>query len=146
MKKKLIISSCVICGIIFNIIIFSLPYLVNDALCSDYRDEIEASLADVADITVLQVVNGCGNSSGTGDHTDLYVAALVKANLGEDVIERAFPDAMDIQAVADEGERTLAMELINLSFDEENYDDSKNLYIIEFSKRTLFSWLDLRGC
>lgn len=141
MKKTIICVACVIIGVI----LLCLPYQINNHACSKYRSEIETSLANVADITVLQVVNGCGNSSGTGDHTDLYVAALVKAN-SRDGIERAFPDAMDVRAVVDEGERTLAMELINLSFDEENYDDSKNLYIIEFSKRTLFSWLDLRGC
>ncbi len=142
MKKTIICVACVIIGVI----LICLPYQINNRACSKYRSEIEARLANVADITVLQVVNGCGNSSGTGDHTDLYVAALVKANSREDAIERAFPDAMDVRAVVDEGERTLAMKLINLSFDEENYDDSKNLYIIEFSKRTLFSSLDLRGC
>ena len=133
-------------GVAFSIIALSVPCWLNDELCSEYRSEIEASLADVPEITVLQVINGCGNTSGTGDNTDLYVAALVKANLDEDSIERAVPGTMDIQAVADEGESTLSMEIINLNFAEENYNDSENLYIIEFSKRTAFSWLDLRGC
>ncbi len=144
MRKALKVG-IIVSGVIVGVLVHCLPYWINDYSCSVYREEVESSLADVSEISVLQVVNGCGNSSGTGDHTDLYVAALVKTDLSEADIENRIADIVEIHDVSEDGKVTSSMEHVNLRFDEENYDGKGNLYILEFSKRTPFSWLDLRG-
>ena len=132
-------------GVMLVALLFQLPCWINDYSCSVYREEVESSLEEISEISVLQVVSGCGSSTGTGDHTDLYVAALVKTELGEDDIESVLTDITDIYNVSEGEKITMSMVLMNLRFDEENYSGEGNLYILEFSKRTPFSWLDLRG-
>ncbi len=147
MKKTII---CVVC-VIIGVILLRLPYQINDRACLEYRKEIEASFIDMPEVAVLQVVSGCGNSSGTGDHTDLYVAVLVETGLDKENLEKEISDIAEIHDVRETGDKTFAMDMIDLSFEEENYTDNANYYIIEFLKESPFagtplSALDLRGC
>lgn len=142
MRKKLFAS---VFGVIFFLIILFLPYRINDAACSVYRNEIEDRVANVSEINVLQVVNGCGNSVGTGNHTDLYVAVLVETSLFENDLKERITNVSLVHDVEQKGNSTLAMEIIGLSFSEVELDSNLNYYILEFAKESPCSDFDMRG-
>ncbi len=141
-KKKLCISAFCL---IFIIIISYLPYRINDFSCSVYRNKIEDSLANISEVNVLQVVSGCGNSSGTGNHTDLYVAVLVETSLFEEDLKNKITNVSWIHNVEQDGNSTLAMEIIGLNFNEAKFNSNLNYYILEFAKASPFSAFDMRG-
>lgn len=141
----------IIIGMLIGILIASLitisacvPYWIDDLALSTYKEEIEKRIDDIPEVATLQVVSGCGNNSGTGNHTDLYVAVLVETNLEIDDIKNKITGITDVYDCAN-GYRTLAMYIINLSFNEESHSGSENCYILEFSKRAPCSAFDMRG-
>ena len=146
MKKVLIIGASCILTIAFILAVFCISYWVDDYALSVYREEVEKSLSEVPEVTVLEVVSGCGNSSGTGDHTELCVAVLIETALDKDDIRGKVADITDIYDVYENGYKTLVMDRIDLRFKEENYNGSVNCYILEFLKRAPCSSLDFRGC
>ncbi len=143
MKKKLLIS---VCSFLFIVIIFCLPYWINDFSCSVYRNKIEDSVANIPEVNVLQMVSGCGNSNGTGDHTDLYVAVLVETSLVEEDLENIIPNVSWVHNAEQNGNSTLAMKNIGLNFKEVKFNSNLNYYILEFVKRSPCSAFDMRGC
>ncbi len=142
MKKKLIIS---VLSVLVVGMLLCLPYWINDVACSVYREEIVDGIEDVSGINILQVVNACGNSSGKGNHTDLYVAILVETSLTETDIKNEIVNISSVHDVEKNGHSTLVMEIMNLNFNEETFNSNQNCYILEFSKESPCSIFDMRG-
>lgn len=85
---------------------------------------------------VIEAVHGCGNIRGTGDHTEIVVAILVKTD---------YPDGLDgLAPLIDEGcSQTSLMAYIDKSFE---YSGSfSDCYVLEFIKAAPLVWLDLSG-
>ena len=140
--KKIIIGIIIASLVVISVCV---PCWVDDLALSGYEEKIEKSIAEVPEIKVLQVVSGCGNSSGTGDHTELYVAVLVETNLYEDDIKNKITGITDVHDVRANGYKTLVMDMIDLNFDEKSYNGRGNCYILEFSERAPCSSFDMRG-
>lgn len=69
-----------------------------------------------ADTAVAETIEGCGNTSGTGNHTELYVAVLLKTDLNEDALREYYPSALSAEEC---GWKTLAMVCVGVSFTEQ---------------------------
>ncbi len=139
MNKKIIIG-CLI--IFFIIIILCLPYWINDVACLIYKNEIKNNLAEISELNVIEILNACGNSSGTGNHTDLYVAVLAETNLTEADIKNKISDVDLIYDTEKNTYSTLAMRTMNLSF---KLKSKQKSYILEFHKPSPCSDFDFRG-
>ncbi len=76
----LVFSILVIC-----ILPFFLCPLLDDIVLIKYRSgnlkTLNNELPD--DVVIMEIVSGCGNTGGTGNHTDLYVSVLVTAPFSE---------------------------------------------------------------
>lgn len=124
---------------------FCLPYWVNDISCYLYKNKIEDEVFANSKVKVLQVINGCGNSSGGGNHTDLYVGILIETVLSKDELLYEFSDVRYVYNIEKRGEKTLAIKNMNLRFDEQKYSDNQDYYILEFIKESPCSEFDMRG-
>lgn len=142
MKKKLLIS---VFSFLFIVILFCLPYWINDFACSVYRNKVEDSVVNISEVNVLQVISGCGNSSGTGDHTDLYVAVLVETRLLEKELKNKIANVSWVHNVKQNGNSTLAMEIIGLKFNKVKHNRGFYYYILEFVNKSPCSAFDMRG-
>mgnify|MGYP006071082119 FL=1 len=137
---------------IFLILVFSilliciLPFflcpLLDDIVLIKYRSEISKTLNNELpdDVVIMEIVSGCGNTGGTGNHTDLYVSVLVTAPFSETEWETI---GYEPHSVSKEGSSTFSMDLLHLSFSE--ITDPDHSYILEFVREAPFSFFDLRG-
>ena len=135
--NKRIITSCLI--IFFIIIIICLPYWINDIACLIYKNQIKNKLAEISELNVIEILNACGNSSGTGNHTDLYVAVLVETSLSETDIKNSISEVCYVHEAE---KNSLAMRIMNLSF---KLKSNRKSYILEFKKLSPCSFFDFRG-
>ena len=121
-----------------------LPFLLgpaaDDLALGRYRSEVLENLALPPGTGVVEVVSGCGNTSGTGNHTELYVGILVKTSLSEEAWAALCPDSRSVSA---QGPDTPAMGGLGLSFAQ--LETAEGVYILEFSTPAPFSDFDLRG-
>lgn len=119
------------------IAIFSFPKVIDDMSAFKYRNDILSNLDLPEGAEILETVHGCGNTSGTGDHTEMVVAILVKTN---------DPDSLsDLAALVEDGcTQTDLMAYIYKSFE---YSGSfKDCYVLEYIESAPLGCLDMRGC
>ncbi len=160
-NKKLIFSSAVVSSVflvlISALIIIALliaaiflPMLINDISLPNYENQILQELNLPDGVVIEEYISACCNSSGTGDHTDLYVAVLVKSTVDVEILKQSMENfhledthyfVHDVEAC---GDITLAMEIADITFEKE-LKVTDGYYIIEFNKRAPLSWFDLRG-
>lgn len=129
------------------ILLFSLPMLIDNIALGLYKADVLDNLSLPAETEIVEVVSGCGNTSGAGNHTELYVAILLKTTLPEEEWERSAYSAYIDRYVAWEGQETLAMSCVGVSFSEitADIDSDETYYIFECVKSAPCSFLDLRG-
>lgn len=140
LKVVLIFSLTIIAAIIIP---FIAAPVIDDIALANYKKEVLSNLELPADTEVIEIVTGCGNTSGTGNHTELYVAILVKTDLTENDWKDYGISALDSGSNKTE---PLAMGCIGLSFDLDEEDGFADGYhILEYSKSAPCSMFDLRG-
>lgn len=147
MIKKVIKKICIAIAIIFClpiVIIISIymicPILDNIAL-SRFRSEVLADLELPDNTEIAEVISDCGNSGGTGNHTDLYVGILVKTDLPDEEFLSQYSDSA-YSALEKEME-TWAMGCIGVYFDKKEAEEG--YFILEFIDQAPYSEFDLRG-
>jgi len=133
----------IIAILVILVVAMCLPYWVNDVACCRYKKDVEKRIAQVPDIRPIEIIHGCGNTTGTGDNTRLWVGVLVKSNSAELVLNGDFDDVQNVQEYNDNN--TILMINKNLKFTCSIDNNEKNYFIVEFVKEAPFSWLDLRG-
>jgi hypothetical protein len=93
---------------------------------------------------IIDVVSGCGNTGGTGDHTEIWAAILIKTELSEEEIYEFY--GKKVFKVSDEDKETFIMRLLDKEFaclkEISNYD---GYYIIECIGDPVSSFFDFRG-
>ena len=134
-----VLSVWLLIGLIFS------PYIINDIACANYENKVNNIVSNEENVKLLEIVSGCGNSSGTGNHTDLYVAVLIETSLSKEKVKEAFNNVRGINLIKTYNEQTLAMSIINLQFSKTEFINDKNYYILEFVKKAPLSDFDLRG-
>jgi len=142
MLKKLfkIISILFIAFPAMIICLFFICPVIDNIALENYKKEVLNTLNLPPDTVIIEAVSGCGNTSGTGNHTELYVAVLVKTALSEHEWKSANAASHD---VVSERAQTSAMSLVGVSFSQIN--DPEGYYIFEFTKNAPCSDFDLRG-
>lgn len=136
-------SGCILIVLIIllmPILLIFAPQIVNDIACMIYRTEVEAEFRADERIEVVRIEHACGNTSGTGDHTELWVGILIKTehSYEELVFEAKALGASDISEV---NELETSQDLFEIS----ELESTDGYYILEFIKPAPLSWLDLRG-
>lgn len=141
MKELLKIAAwIVIVPIVILIGVYFVAPAVNDLSVPAFEKEVMDGLDLPENAEVVEYVSGCGNSSGTGNHTDLYVAVLIRS----DLTRRELADVYGNLRVSEyDGEQTLAMSIIGLDFEEKT--GGEGFYVVEFSKTAPMSMFDIRG-
>ncbi len=131
--------------IIVLIVLMCLPYWINDFAYNKFKNEVADNVSLVSEVKPLEIISGCGNTSGTGNHTDLWAGVLIETQLSQEELNAAFADAYNIQDTKKSGETTLSMKIFNKTFSAVNKDETKNYFILEFAEGAPCSALDLRG-
>ena len=94
---------------------------------------------------IVEVISGCGNTGGTGNHTEIWAGMLIKTELAEKGIHSYF-DLLNVQKVDESHKHTFIMDLLGTRFnrlaDVSQYD---GYYIVETIDKAVSSSFDLRG-
>ncbi len=133
-------------AIVISVIVISLfitavimvPIKINDYNLEKYKEEVLANINLPEKTEMVDYVAGCGNSTGAGDHTDLYVAVLLKSELSWEELSETSGRVVIING---EDNKTIAMYNMNLEF--KTKTDGEGYYIAEFRKSGILDW---RGC
>lgn len=143
---KMLIKAGKICLIIFMALIalVILPFIAGPIIDNMALRHFKASVLKDLDLPpgtdIIETVSGCGNTGGTGNHTELYVAILVKSTLSEAEWEEY---GLASHKVSADGAETWAMGCVGQSFS--RIDNTDGLYILEYAKSAPCSDFDLRG-
>ncbi len=141
--KKICIAAVLLCGVLFAgvVLIYVICPILDNIALSRYKEEVISGLELPDSTEIAEVISGCGNSSGTGNHTDMYVGILVRTDLTE---EEFFSQYSGEAYSAQENEmETWAMGCIGVSFDMKEAEEG--YYILEFTAAAPYSEFDLRG-
>ncbi len=133
-KVLLIILAVVLVGILISALII-IPGKINDYNLDKYTKEVLSGVKLPEKTEIVEYVAGCGNSTGAGDHTDLYVAILLKSELSWQELSQTFGR---VHIVETRGDKTLAMDIIGLEFEAKTEDNG--YYIVEFRKSGILDW------
>ena len=124
------------------------PQMVNDAALKTFSEEIVGNLTMSENSEMVEYISGCGNTSGTGNHVELYVAILIKSSLDKEELlsyyknDEYFLWIDHIESYSDG--RTIGMVATGKEFDSD-IQSGDAYYILEYSKSAPLSWLDIRG-
>ncbi|MCH5269748.1 MAG: hypothetical protein J1E83_03280 [Lachnospiraceae bacterium] len=145
MKKTVKILGIIILAIVVALIaIVILPFIkasvIDNMALNKYRSRILNELELPTDTEIVETVSGCGNTGGTGNHTELLVSVLVKSELDEDAFFAYYPHAYEAE---ERDFETWAMGCVGLSFNKP--EEEGNYYILEYIKSAPCSDFDLRG-
>lgn len=102
-----------------------------------------SSKTAIAKWTVTVKECGSGNTGGTGNHTEIWVAILIKTELSEQEIEEFYN--RDVQKVDKENQKTFVMNTDQNFSSLQGISDYTGYYIVEYIGVPVFSFFDLRG-
>ncbi len=147
MKKGCFIIVIII--VLVPILLLYVPQTVNDICCLQFKNEVEADVEATEGVENIKTVYKCGNTSGTGDHTELWVAVMIKTELTYDALCEKIScnsitrieevDKYSFPHFADEELFSMLLEHSTAKKENEQY------YIFQFTKPAPLSWLDIRG-
>lgn len=138
LKIGMAIVIAVIVISLFITAVIVVPIKINDYNLEKYKEEVLANINLPEKTEMVDYVAGCGNSTGAGNHTDLYVAVLLKSELSWEELSETFGRVVIING---EDNKTIAMYNMNLEF--KTKTDGEGYYIAEFRKSGILDW---RGC
>ena len=142
MLKKIlkIIFTLFIILLVLIILPFVISPIIDNVALGNYKKEVLDTLYLPPDTEIVETISGCGNTSGTGNHTEMYVAILVKTSLSEEEWKSYGFLSHDVLA---EGEKTFSMSLVGVYFS--HIDNPEGYYILEYAKQAPCSDFDIRG-
>ena len=98
---------------------------------------------------IIEVVSGCGNTSGTGNHTEILICLLIKSDLSQEKITEFYKNNypyVDVVKVEKEQTCILSMQIVGLEFKKlKDIKDYNGYYVVERVVDAISSGLDLRG-
>ena len=156
MKKKQLVI--IVPMAIFIIIIapyFIVPVL-NDARTSIITNEV-ASLPIPERTEILEIVSGFGNTSGTGNHTEIWIGMLLKSELSKDEIQDFFTktyqfrypgdrSSIETYSVKEDRHYSLVLSLIGKDLKKLKSDtDHDGYFVVGITENAISSFFDLRG-
>ncbi len=144
MKKLLTTIKIIIVCIIVIWALIAIPVKINDFLLVGFTKDVIEGLEMPENTVMVEYIAECGNSSGTGDHTDLYVVVLIKSDLDYVTLAEHFTEDENfwrMQSVKEHGEHTIGMGNIGLKFDTV-FEEPDKYFILEYNKSAM---LDFRG-
>ncbi len=130
----------VMIALMIPVLLIYIPQIVNDFACMIYRAEIEANFRGNDEIEVVKIVHACGNTSGTGDHTELWVGILIKTDYTYEELVFALADSG-----VDDISQVNELDIWQNKFGISAFENKDGYYILEFIKSAPLSWFDLRG-
>ena len=141
--KKVLIALIILMSIIIISPFFIFPVL-NDMKAEKLANELRsAQLPDKTEI--IEVLSGCGNTSGAGNHTEIWAGMLIKTELLEQDILEIF-GTTKVQKVSSDRRYTFIMGNLDKSFSSlNNRTNLDGYYIIEWVDGAVSSFFDLRG-
>lgn len=119
---------------------FLLARVVDDIALGRYRSQVLRELGLPEGITLVETIAGCGNTGGTGNHTELFVAVLLKTELSEEEFRAYYPHAYNAE---EKGWETWAMGCVGVRFRQPQEEGS--YHILEFIKSAPWGDWDIRG-
>lgn len=112
--------------------------ILNDAKAR----QIEKNLSDMAlptDMELVEVSSYVGNTSGTGNHIEIWAGILIRTDLDEDTVRGRF-DGFTVLAVPND-----LKYLDYIQFQSLNENDTANGYYVIGKYYDAFTQMDLRG-
>lgn len=144
MKKLLTVIKVIIAVIVVIWALIAVPMKINDFLLVGFTEDVIDGLKMPENTVMVEYISECGNSSGTGDHTDLYVVVLIESDLDYVTLAEHFKEDEHfwrMQNVKEHGEHTIGMGCMGLKFETE-FDEPDKYFILEYNKSAM---LDFRG-
>ena len=156
MKKRILIVVLVL--VFLNIVPYIVFPLLNDIKANNLKEEMSGQ-AMPEKTELIEIVAGCGNTSGTGDHSEVLICLLVKSELSAEELNEFFSTSfrdpedetnnrhsVEVIRVTNGKTTTLAMGIVGLKFrDMPEAIDDNDLYIIQRVENAVSSFFDLRG-
>lgn len=112
--------------------------ILNDAKAR----QIEKDMSDMAlpaDMELVEVSSYVGNTSGTGNHIEIWAGILIRTDLDEDTV-RGYFDGFTVLAVPND-----LKYLDYIQFQTLNENDTANGYYVVGKYYDAFTQMDLRG-
>ena len=142
MKRILIIFF----SVVFTVAIlpwFAFPIL-NDIKANNLKQELQSAPLPQS-TEIIEALSGCGNTGGTGDHTETWAGIIIKTELSEDEIYSFYGD--NVQKVDLDKRKTFIMDLIGKEFTSlKSISEYDGYYIVERVGNAVSSFFDIRGC
>lgn len=153
MSKKAVGCGCLIALILPFVLLFGLfavPVAVDNIACAAYAKRAERAIILPDGAVILDVQHACGNTSGTGDHTEMVAALLIESDVPLDAKPLSAQLGMEFSAMPyssweyDSWEYdTPWLKWIGIEFDVQTATD--DYYVVVALKSAPMSWLDIRG-
>jgi len=100
---------------------------------------------------VIEIISGCGNTTGTGNDVEIWIGLLVKSELSKEELLKFYRNlyGKDIQVyevAADSSRYSLTMDILKIEFNSlKNLSNYDNHFIIERPEEAVFENFDFRG-
>lgn len=144
-KRGLItIATIPIIMLIIIIVLFIIFPMLNNIKAGSLAHKWSKSLSVPNNIEIIEIIHGCGNTTGTGNHVEIWAAILIKTDLSSIEIKNYFGD--EIFDVDKCNTQTHTMTILNKEFKILNdITEHDGYYIVEKIEDSSFSIFDLRG-
>ncbi|MEL7657267.1 hypothetical protein DesLBE_0220 [Desulfitobacterium sp. LBE] len=99
---------------------------------------------------IVEAISGCGNTGGTGNHTEVWIGLLVKSGLSKKELLKYYSDLYNYievyETAADGAGYPIIMQFIDDEFKSfENISNHDDYFIIGRTENAVSSSFDLRG-
>ncbi len=151
MKKWLIKIPITLFATLFLLIIsaYLIFPILNDMKAEKLAEEMLNS-SPPNNTEIVEVISGCGNTGGTGNHTEVWIGLLVKSGLSKEELLKYYSDLYDYievyETVTDGAGYSMIMQFIDdesKSF--KNISTHDDYFIIGRTENAISSFFDLRG-
>ena len=146
--KKVVGCGCLIALILPFVLLFGLfavPVAVDNIACAAYAKRAKKAVILPDGAVILDVRHACGNTSGTGDHTEMVAALLIESKVPLDAEDLSAQSGVQffVMPYSSFEYDTPWLKWIGIEFNVQTADD--NYYVVVALKSAPMSWLDIRG-
>ena len=127
------------------IILFIIFPILNDMKAERLAMELQNKISLPNKTEIVEVLSGCGNTSGTGNQVRIWLGILIKTELNDKDIFEYFGNS-DVQKVTSYERETLSMCNLSKKFSRLIHESELDgYYIVEWIADPVSSFFDLRG-
>lgn len=145
--KRIIIAILILIPILIITPFIGFP-IANNIKATILANEMKKSTPPVK-TEIIEVVSGCGNTGGTGNHTEILICLLIKSDLPQEKITELYKGIysyIDVVKVKKEETSTFSMQTVGLEFEKlKGIKEYNRYYIVERIEDAVSSEFDLRG-